>query len=163
MSEEVRDVKISENGKAFKFRVAGIVVLNDKILVTKMNGNNFYCFPGGHVELLEDTLNAVKRELSEELYFKVDVEKLLYIHENFFNAKNKQYHELCFYYLATPKDKSLSQEDKFFKEMDHGYLINHHYKWLTKDELIKMGVQPKIIVEKFVNNDKNIHLITSDL
>jgi len=93
---EATDVRIDLKDKKFKFRVAGIVEHNGKILVVRLMQNTFYCFPGGHVELLEDTYSAVKRELDEELYFKVNVEKLLYIHENFFKAEGKTFMNCAF-------------------------------------------------------------------
>ena len=97
MGEEIlKDIRINNNGRRFKFRVAGIIQQKNKVLLVRMNENKFFCFPGGHVELLEDTARAVERELNEELYFKVKVDKLLYIHENFFDAPEGKYHELCF-------------------------------------------------------------------
>ena len=103
------DVKIVQNNQRFKYRVAGIIECEDKILVTKMGHNSFYCFPGGHVELLEDTKTAVERELNEELYFKVEILELLYIHENFFEDSNGKFHELCFYFTAKPKEKNFGR------------------------------------------------------
>jgi hypothetical protein len=50
-----KDVRIKNQGRRFKFRVAGIIEHDNKVLVVKMNQNPFFCFPGGHVELLEET------------------------------------------------------------------------------------------------------------
>ena len=61
-----KDVKIGEENKAFKFRVAGIIESEGKILVTKMRENDFYCFPGGHVEEEEKLSETLYREVLEE-------------------------------------------------------------------------------------------------
>ena len=69
------DISIkSEEGK-FKFRVCGVLEHNNKYLLVKMNENNFYCLPGGHVELGEDTDTAVVREMQEELGYQVKIKK----------------------------------------------------------------------------------------
>ena len=64
----------SEEGK-FKFRVCGILEHDGKYLAVKMNNNNFFCLPGGHVELGEDTETAVQREMREELGYEVKIKK----------------------------------------------------------------------------------------
>ena len=162
-SYEAVDVRLDLKDRKFKFRVAGIIEHNNKILVVKMGENQFYCFPGGHVELLEDTSSAVKRELDEELYFKVKVNKLLYIHENFFNAENKDFHELCFYYKCEPLDKNLKTDTVLWHELDKGSEVNHKFVWLDKNELVKEGVQPKHLVKLFLEDEnKFLHFITKD-
>ena len=101
----MQDVKInSEEGK-FKFRVCGILKVNDKYLTVKIQGNDFYCLPGGHVELGEDTDNAVLREMKEELGYGVKIVKLVSIIQNFFKTKDdKVFHELGYYYIVEPKN-----------------------------------------------------------
>ena len=136
MQVNKNDIKIVNANKQFKFRVAGIIELDNKILVTKMRDNNFYCFPGGHVELLEDTLLAAERELGEELYFNFKLKKLLYIHENFFNHRNKNFHELCFYFSGKPAIKNLKTEDLIWEEIDNGEKLYHNYKWVDLKESI---------------------------
>ncbi len=158
------DVKIKTNGMRFKFRVAGIVEYKNQILLVKMNQNPFYCFPGGHVELLEETAKAVERELNEELYFDVEVGDLLYIHENFFNVENDKFHELCFYFKATPKDKDFKPYDKVHEELDKEGWVHHEYKWFDKSELVNLGAQPKLIMKNYVeDSNKFMHLVTDDI
>jgi len=159
----MRDIRISDNDNRFKFRVAGIVEKDNKILIDKFNNNSFYCFPGGHVELLEDTKKAIERELKEELFFKTEIDELLFIHENFFIAKDKNFHELCFYYKAHPIDKGYIPKDLIYCENDKGSLVNHEYKWINKDELLKYEVQPKIIIENIIQNNLHKHLVTNDI
>lgn len=61
------DIKVNSIEGRFKFRVCGILEHNGKYLIVKINHNKFYCLPGGHIELGEDTETAVKREMKEEL------------------------------------------------------------------------------------------------
>ena len=165
MSEEfLKDVRINNCGRRFKFRVAGIIQHKGKILLVRMNDNKFFCFPGGHVEILEDTAHAVERELNEELYFNVKVDKLLYIHENFFGAPEGKYHELCFYYKAAPVDENFETIDTFHEEIDQGQLVKHEYKWVDKKDLVGYNARPTLVIENYVKDeDKFLHLLTNDL
>lgn len=159
---ENNDINIIKEDKQFKFRVAGIVEKDNKILISKMHYNSYYCFPGGHVEILEDTNKAIERELNEELYFKVNVKSLFLIHENFYKNRNKNFHELCFYYLVEPKE-NITTEDKEHEEIDHGSLVKYKYKWVEKSELKNYNLHPKVVVEKIEKNDKNFkHFISKD-
>lgn len=63
---ENKDIKINNSFERFKFRVNGILIHNNKILLVKIHKNTFYCLPGGHVKLGEDTESAIIREIKEE-------------------------------------------------------------------------------------------------
>ena len=159
----LKDIKIKTDKEQFKFRVAGIIEHNNKILVTKMRNNNFYCFPGGHVELLEDTKSAAKRELREELYFNFKLKKLLYIHENFFKHNNKDFHELCFYFKGCPSNKNLKTEDLIWEEIDNGEKLYHNFKWVDLNDISNYDIRPKEVVNSFIKNkNKFMHFSTRE-
>ena len=159
-----KDVRIKNGEKRFKFRVAGIIEKDDKLLLVRMNDNPFFCFPGGHVELLENTAHAVERELNEELYFEVKVKELLYVHENFFEDKNGKFHELCFYYKAVPAQKDFKPVDTLHDEIDCGQLIHHEYKWIDKNNLNSVHAEPKLIIKNYLkDSNKFLHLLTDDI
>jgi ADP-ribose pyrophosphatase YjhB (NUDIX family) len=114
------DIRIdSEQGK-FKFRVCGILKVNEKYLTVKLEGNDFYCLPGGHVELGEDTDHAVLREMKEELGYEVKIDRLVSIVQNFFKTKDgKIFHELGYYYIVEPKDiRDVNLDDYVLMEND---------------------------------------------
>lgn len=92
----------SEHGK-FKFRVCGILIKNNKVLVYEGKTINGFCFPGGHVELGETTMSAVEREMKEELNLStINVNNLICINENIYGlSENKVAHEIAYYYKAT--------------------------------------------------------------
>ena len=79
-----KDIEIVSSNIKFKYRVSGLLVVDNKLLVCKINNNNFYCLPGGHVELFENSRDAIIREFKEETLIDVKVERLLYLTENFF-------------------------------------------------------------------------------
>ena len=56
------DIHINHEKKQFKFRVCGILTHDGKYLLVKVQNNTFYCLPGGHAEIGEDTITATLRE-----------------------------------------------------------------------------------------------------
>lgn len=156
------DVKIKNEHGNFKFRVAGVLKSQNKFLFVRMGYNDFFCLPGGHVEMNEDTTTAAKRELEEELGFPVEVEKALAVHENFYVKKGK-FHEVCFYYLATPKDKNYVPQNFNRTEMDKDGPVDHEFKWFDVKELQNQKIRPEILKEILqAENDGIKHYITKE-
>lgn len=60
------DIKILGNDLKFKYRVSAIFIRDNKLLVNKYDENS-YCLPGGYVEIGETSMEAMLRELKEEL------------------------------------------------------------------------------------------------
>lgn len=157
------DIKInSEQGK-FKFRVCGILEHNGKYLVLKMNGNDFFCLPGGHVELTEDTEMAVVREMHEELNLEVVPKKLVAINQNFFKTyDNRPFHELGFYYVVKAKDESkINTQNYVFDELDKGKIQHLEFYWFTLEQLKEIDLRPKFIIGA-INSENTIINITRD-
>jgi len=63
-----------------RIRSLGIVIFDNKIVLIhrKVNGNEYFVFPGGGVEPGETNEECVIREVREETSIEVKVEKLLY-------------------------------------------------------------------------------------
>ena len=113
------DVKIKSDEGCFKYRVAGVVVKDNKLLTVNICDNGFYCLPGGHIHLGEDSLTAINREIGEEVGITCKNVKLLAITENFFQSKHGKMHEVCYYYLIEPNEDIDTKDyvlGKFSKE-----------------------------------------------
>ena len=143
------DIRIDEEEGKFKFRVCGILECNNKFLAVKMNDNPFYCLPGGHVELGEDTNQAILREMEEELGYAVKIQKLVSINQNFFNGVDgKKFHEIGFYYIVNAVDESkINLSDYVREELDKGTIQHLDFKWFTKEELKKIDFRPAFVVD----------------
>lgn len=89
------------NNNRFNARVSSIIYNKDKtkILLFKMKDRNFYMLPGGRIELNEDSLAAIKREIMEELNFDLEFQ-LCAIQENFLKLSDKNIMQYCFCYKA---------------------------------------------------------------
>lgn len=149
------DIDLKTDDGKFKYRVAGVLIdKNNRILIQKIANNEFYCLPGGHVELGETSIEATERELEEELRFDVCVNNPLFIIENIFkNNKNKIVHEIGMYYKLT--SDCAPTEDWSYLENDKGILKTLHYKWVNKDELEKIDFRPSFLKFYLFNNNFN--------
>ena len=148
----MEDIKIESDDFRFKFRVCGIIKQNNKFLIQKIEGNDFYCLPGGHAEIGEDSLMAVKRELKEETGIDCKNEKLFAVIENLYSHKQKKFHELGFYYIVEP-ETPLQANDFVVNEIDKGVPKRLEYIWVDLEQLKKEDFRPKILKECFKNLD----------
>ena len=157
------DIGINDECGKFKFRVCGILENEGKYLAVKINDNGFYCLPGGHVELGEDTDMAVLREMQEELGYPVKIKRLVAANQNFFKTKEgKPFHELGFYYIVEAINKQdVNTNDYIREELDKGKIQHLDFKWFTESELKSVDFRPAFIAD-CLNNQQPIINITRD-
>lgn len=137
------DITFYKNECVFNHRTCGVFVNNNKILLHKMRDDDFWTLPGGRVKLLESSEDAIKREISEELGENAQVNRLLWMVENFFEIDKKNYHEiLTIYYLKPSKESSLLNKKDMFNGIEGERLV---YKWFDIDELDDLNVKPKFL------------------
>ncbi len=146
------DIEIKNKQGKFNFRVCGIIKKENKFLIQKIEGNDFYCLAGGHVELGEDTLTALRREMKEEVDVTTKNEKLLVVMENFFSDNTaKTFHELGFYYVVETQE-NLPLTDYSVEENDKGVMKHLEFKWVTKEEFKNIDFRPTAIKDVLLNN-----------
>jgi 8-oxo-dGTP pyrophosphatase MutT (NUDIX family) len=89
----------------FNYRVAGIALHEGYVLLHQADGYDFWFLPGGRVEFGETAAEALIREMHEELDCTVEVDRLVWIMENFFpGSTHKLIHEIGWYFLMnSPK------------------------------------------------------------
>ena len=91
----------------FCYRVAAVIVDRGRVLIQLVeegpdtSETPFYCLPGGRVEHGETALECIAREMREELEEEVQVERLLWLVENFFAHAGMTWHEIGLYFLVS--------------------------------------------------------------
>ena len=157
-------IKIKTDDYNFKFRVSGLIIKDNKLLLVDMDDSGFLCLPGGYVELGETTEVAVKRELLEEVGKKFDISEYLGVVENYFiNKYSKKIHEISFYYLMTPIE-NIGTNNFTIVENDKGHKIKLDFKWIDLKEINNYDIRPSFI--KQILNNENLkfnHLIFNGL
>ncbi len=96
----------------FNFRVAAIIQNGSKVLMAR-NPNDSLCYSvGGRVKLNETLEDAVIREVFEETGVRVEIDRMAFIHENFFcNSENEKMHEISIFFYIKPNEKLLAIEN----------------------------------------------------
>src|SRR5574344_776295 len=155
------NIKIDTNNSKFKFRIAGLLINDNKFLTVQMMDNGIYCLPGGHTNIGEDTIETIEREMLEEPGIIVKVDKLSAIVENFFERSNGDIvHELSFIYTLKLNDK-LSEDkinDWVTYEEDEDCKKKLEFKWIKKEDFSKFNIKP-IIIKDIINDDDLKHYI----
>lgn len=140
----------------FNARASAIIYNKDKtkVLLFKIVDRDYFMLPGGRIEIYEDSLNAIKREVKEEIGFNLEFE-LCSIQENFLEKDNKKIMQYCFCYKSI-YNKDINQESFICKDNKGQilYWVNiddlQNYKLLPNSacELIKDSANVKHIIEK---------------
>ena len=157
-------IKIKTEDYNFKFRVSGVIINNNKLLLVDMDDSGFLCLPGGYVELGETTEFAIKRELLEEVGKKFDISKYLGVVENYFiNKYSKKMHEISFYYLMRPTE-NIDTNNFMIVEDDKNHKIKLDFKWIDLKEINNYDIRPNFL--KQILEGKKLefnHLIFNEL
>lgn len=151
------DIKYTKDKYQFLYRVSAII-LNDnqnKILLFKVKERDFYLLPGGKVNEKETSINALKRELIEELNFNNLSFELKAISEEFVNDKNLFNQQINLIYKTTYQG-DIEQNIIESKEGDWCF-----FEWIDINKLDNINVYPNNIKE--ILNSNNINHIIEDL
>lgn len=148
---------ITKDGK-FNYRVAAIIIKDNKVLMISHNGVPYYYSIGGRVKFNETSEEAVIREAFEETGVKFKIDRLGFLHENFFEEEGTKefYHEIDFFYY-------LKSDEEFEVVCDsvNEYGNKEYFEWLPIDKLNEYKIYPEFFKERLIK-DSNIveHLIT---
>jgi ADP-ribose pyrophosphatase YjhB (NUDIX family) len=156
------DITFYNNDRTiFNYRTCGVISDGKRLLLHTGKGDDFWALVGGRVQMLEPSDVAIKREIKEELGQDIEVNRLLWMVENFFSFKDKHYHEISTIYLVNLEKKSwiLNQKD-FFHGIEGENLI---YRWFNFDELDSLDIRPSFLKEKLISLPNNTnHIIYKD-
>ena len=158
------DLKLETEECKLKVRANGVILNENKVLMCSINDNGFWCLPGGHIHLGEDSKSAVLREIKEEVGICFDDSELFLMMENFYlGKKNKQFHEYSFYYLMKGQIPSEKLRDYSCDENDEGKMVHLEFKWIGLDEIDNFDIRPKAIHDILKDRDFSLkHIISSE-
>ncbi len=143
---------VEDNAK-LNVRVTGIFVKDGKVLLNDCEGIH-YALPGGRIQVTEDSKEALKREVKEEMNEDLTNISFRGIFENFFTADGTKYHEYMWMYQADFMDDKMFQSDSIITT--EGSKVNH-FEWISIEELDKIDFRPKAAIPYIKNNDSMIH------
>ncbi|WP_144611778.1 NUDIX hydrolase [Bacillus cereus] len=139
------DLTFKVEETCFNYRVGAICKHDNKILILQGDGEDFWYVPGGRVKMLENSEDALKRELAEELAVPIEVKRLIWSVENFFTLSKRKFHEISFYYEVELKQLPANGADQYILEEEGR---TYFFKWVPVEELDTYNLQPAFIKEK---------------
>lgn len=143
--------------KCFQYRVGAIIIHDGKLLLATNSNLDFYFTIGGRVEFGESSIEALKREIMEELGFELDIEELAFISENFYKygPNGEPTHEIGFYFHVKDSDKLNNIKNIFYEEDKQNSL-----HWIPLDEIKDKRIYPEMLVDQLLSKDKTWHIIS---
>ena len=164
MNDKRTMITFDRGNECFNFRVAGIAIENNRVLLHTTEKDDFWSFPGGRAEIGETFADTLIREMKEELNEEVEVIRLLWVVENFFVYAQKNYHEICFYYLMQLPERSpyLSKSTSFYG-VEGDFDLEFNWFPIDSDALMKLPLLPSFLQNSLNNLPASAeHLIWRD-
>ena len=155
------DITIDIEDYKLNVRAAGIIIHNNKVLLHKNINENHYALIGGRVEIGENSVDTVKREIKEELGKDVEITGYISTIENFFEMKGSKYHEIMFVHkieFTNEEDKNIEYTMKNIEGKD--YL---KYEWIDLDKIDEYPLAPNIMKDILKEKKFPTHKINDEL
>ena len=155
-----KDMCVACDGGILNIRVGAIIMKDGKILMVGNERANYLYSVGGRIKFGETAEEAVVREVFEETGVKMEIDRLGFVHENYFygdSAKNlgKLIYEISlFFYMKVPGDFfPISQS---FTEDDN----REHLKWVSPDD--EVMIYPEFFKTELKAPTGEVRFFTTD-
>jgi ADP-ribose pyrophosphatase YjhB (NUDIX family) len=157
----MKDILFKTDDYIFSYRVAGILIHNNKILLQKPTNDDGFAFPGGHVSFGETNAETLAREFKEEIGIDINVNGLKWVGEIFFPWGNKPCHQICLYYMVEMAQMDqIPMEGMFMgvEDMDQGVYRNFEieFHWIELKKDIGIKIYPENTIELLKKTNESI-------
>ena len=126
-------------------RTVGVLIRGGKLLVQRDRDGSEYALPGGHVKIGETTVDGLIREYNEETGADIQVGKLLWTEECFWEWKGVQAHNIAFYYQIGLTNRSdIPDTGEFVSHKDNCNVV---LGWLPIEQLAGVTIYPTFLKE----------------
>ncbi|MCE5168364.1 GNAT family N-acetyltransferase [Paenibacillus profundus] len=171
-----QDILFKTEKHVFSYRVAGLLMQNDKILLQRPNNDTGYAFPGGHVSFGETHEETLIREFKEEMGVNIKVGSLKWVGELFFPWGNKDCQQICLFYLISLADETeIPLSGSFWgTEQLENQTFKLEFSWMPLSDILKTELYPiesKQLLTKYsdtvehfisIEQDFTIQMATND-
>lgn len=160
---EHNDITLNAGHGRFNYRVGAIIVYDNRLLMVKNINMPYYYSVGGRVKFNESSTETVLREVYEETQVNMEIERLAYLHENFFTWEigNGPCHEIAFFYRMKPVGKQEWTAICCNSRGEDGGAESLH--WLPLETLSNYYIYPEFFKTELQNRGNEFgHFVTRD-
>lgn len=149
------DIKFVNDNYQFIYRVSSIIFNKDmsKVLLFSVEGRNFYLLPGGKVNQKEKSIEALKREIKEELGFENIEFSFLGLSEEFVESNGFYNQQINVIYKGILYDEIKNSK---FKGLEGEWC---NFEWVDVNEIKNYNIFPNFIKNVIKENKSNFHII----
>ena len=156
-----KDCGFTTDEYVFRYRAAAIIIEDGYVLYAKNSTADYYYSIGGAVKTGETAEEAVKREVFEETGVHYEIERLAFIHENFFiesyHGVPMKWHELSFYFLMKPRGTKKLNSNSYSGK------VREYMHWLPIDRLSEYYAYPEFFRDRLLcMKDEICHIVTHE-
>lgn len=133
-----RDICIPCDNGIVNIRVGAIIMKDGKLLMVGNERSNYLYSVGGRIKFGETAEEAVVREVMEETGVRMEIDRLGFVHENYFygdapSNRGKLIYEISFYFYMKVPDDFMPISESFTDDGSEEFL-----RWVSLDEDIIM-------------------------
>ena len=160
MGIEKTDMSVPCGGGIINIRAGAIIVKNGKMLMVKSDAAEYYYSVGGRLKMGETAAEAVVREVYEETGVKMDIDRLAFIHENYFVGESEKkrglpIYEISFYYFMKVPDGFAPLCDSVTEDGHTEELC-----WISPDEPTRY--YPEFLRTELSHPSENVKFFSTD-
>ena len=143
----------------FNVRVAAYIKNGNKILIEQRKDATSVGLPGGRVKIGENSIQALKREIKEEMQEELEFVASKAVIENFYESKytNGLCHEVLFILEMEFKNKDAYLKNNIINMEDNGSV----FKWMDIEEVKNNDFKPDIY-KQYLDKEEFRHIINKD-
>ena len=139
---------------------AGAIIMKDRNLLMVGNDRDYLYSVGGRLKFGETAEDAVVREVFEETGVQMEIDRLGFVHENYFYGDapsnlNKLIYEITFFFYMKVPDTFAPISESFTEDNSE-----EHLRWVSLDEDMKM--YPEFFRTELKNPTDTVKHFTKD-
>ena len=151
------DITIDVENYKLNVRTAGIIIHNNKVLVHRNINEDHYALIGGRIQIGENSEDALRREIQEEMGKEIQIMGNVATIENFFEMNSQKYHEIMFVHKAEFTNEEDQKIENTIQNIEGKDYLK--YEWIDLDKIEEYPLKPQIIKSILKNGKFPVHKI----
>ena len=152
---------VFDNDNIVHMRSRGVIRKGERLLVLRDIYRYWYQV-GGRISFGESSLDAMKRELEEELHLRnYHIVRPLFLNEHTVFRRGRRNQEFVVYWEIDIDDTDLLERGMQFETIDDDRNIHHEWAWLTEKEILEYGFYPEPILPLMFNPPERFSIVST--